>query len=154
MNNIFVKDAIETKNKLNEINKDKKELLILLEPIDKKLGFKKYKNIEKAFTNLSDLNDQNKNIEATIKDKLHQKEILENNIKLNKEKIKEIEKIISEYQSEKDNLIYNKTINDKISKTEIEMEIEKNKQDIEYNKMIEEINEAIEKEKKIKKSLA
>lgn len=137
MNNIFVKDAIETKNKLKQIEKEQSKILETMEPIEKKLGFKKYKNIEDKFNNLKKLSDQNNKINASIKDSIHKKEILKNNIELKKNNITNIDKIIQEYQDEEKNIIFNKELEMEIETIENQIDITKNKEDQQYNEMIE-----------------
>lgn len=151
INNIFVKDAIETKELLEIKLKEQISIKEKIDKLTKSLSLKKYLNIELTHENLN--NDFESNIEVTsqIKD-------LKLNLKLLEKEMDLLNKTIKEYESESVNSDHNNKVSEEITFLEEEIEINKNSVSDEYNnykvlknKVNELTNLTKEKEDKIKK---
>ncbi|ARF09957.1 DNA repair exonuclease [Indivirus ILV1] len=151
MNNIFVKDAIETNEYLKSKSIEYTDIKTKIDKLSKQLSLKKYKDIELKYDKLEESKENNNNKQSQIKELNHQ-------IALLKKESESINKIIEEYNSELENIEYNKRLHSDIKITEEEIDKIKNIVSEEYsnykivkNKIIELDTLSKEKKEKISK---
>lgn len=126
MNNVFVKDAISSKEKLNELKKKKREAVEKLAEIEAKQEEHKKTNEELKYL---------LNSKAKLEGLRKEKEICEQRIKDIKEIAKEAAKKLEEIKMQKEAIILNEMINGKInelkkSKSEFKKAIEKTTEEL------------------------
>ncbi len=126
MNNIFVKDAIETKEHLAAKSKEQSSIKSKIDKLNKQLLTKKYKDIESRYQKLEEAQENNNKNQVQIKDLNHQLALL-------KKELESITKTIDEYNSELSNIEHNKKLLEEIESTEEEIENIKNLISDEYN---------------------
>lgn len=118
INNIFVKDAMETKSQLAVKSKEKDILVNNINSLNNKLKLKKYTNIETKHNELTNYINNNNEIHNNIKDLTHKKELLNKDILSSKKEHYGIIKIKQEFHAETENIQFNTDMDTKILKLE------------------------------------
>lgn len=123
MNNIFVKDALQTKSQLEEKKQAKEEINKTIIQLSKKLKLKKYNDIEEKYDNIETIKHTNQTINNKIKDLTHKKALLSKDINMIMNEIETINKTLVEYNNEIENIKFNEDLDVKIQSKEDEIKV-------------------------------
>lgn len=135
VNNVFVKDAIKTKNELIEDHKDTK--LLIEQKNNIVITIKKYENVEEKYNEYNQLNNKLKdliNLKNKVKNSILQ---LENKISTDVLKLKTVNEKIELFNSKKDIIEQNKIVKNNIETIKNSIKFLENSIKLTHSKLIE-----------------
>ena len=136
VNNIFVKDAMETKSQLNTKLEEKTQLNLKINDLTKKSKLKQYMGIEAKHDELNEFVNKNNVLTNQIKDMTHKKELLNKDILISRKEHNNTIKIIYELKAEMENIRYNEEIDTKILKADKEIKDTNKSNDESYDEFV------------------